>query len=266
MFNQTNPNTICTSNYERRKLMNTLIISKPSVHPINERRNVMKTQTRSKFMDKRILFFSILLAVLVLSSCSSGDREASTSCSINKRVSIDVTDSRPRKAFDQLSKELNCKITVYPFFMHTVTVHMKNVRASEIIVALTQQLNAKYVYNVGERLSVMPLTPIDKWRAHYWEEFNREFAEMNRKFETRLPEGMVFEKVTMSTVLKEISNASSLEITPMQGEGDRLVTVDVSGMIVQDALEIVVRNVDGEGHVMVKTWNGYAQRGIVDRP
>jgi hypothetical protein len=177
-------------------------------------------------------------------------------------VTIDVTDARPREVFDLLSKELNCKITVYPFFLHTVTVHMTNVRASEILVAVIQQLDAKYIYNVDGRLSIMPLTLLDNPRA----EFNRQFAEMNRKFETRLPKGMVFENVTMSTVLEEISKASGLELTPMEGEGDRLVTVDVSGMTVTEALIAIVLDVNGEGHVVVKTWNGYAQRGIVDRP
>ena len=222
----------------------------------------MNTQTLSKSMKPMIRFFFILFAILVLTSCSSGDQAYSTSCSIGKRVTIDVTDARPREVFDQLSEQLNCKITVYPFFMHTVTVHMKNAKASDIIVAICPQLHAKWIYNVDGRLSIMPLTRIDTLRAHAWEEFE----EMNRKFETRLPEGMVFENVLMSAVLEEISKASGLELTPMEGEGDRLVSVDVSGMTVQDALEAVVRDVDGEGHVVVKTWNGYAQRGIVDRP
>jgi hypothetical protein len=89
---------------------------------------------------------------------------------------------------------------------------------------------------------------------------------METKFETRLPEGMVFENVPMSAVLEEISKASGLELTPMEGEGDRLVTVDVGGMTVTEAIKAIVLYVDGEGHVVVKTWNGYAQRGIVDRP
>ena len=219
----------------------------------------MNTQTWSKSMKPMIRSLIILFAILVLSSCSTGGRAASTSCSIGKRVTIDVTNARPREVFDQLSDQLNCKITVYPFFMHTVTVHMKNAKASDILVAVCPQLDAKWIYNVGGRLSIMPLTRIDK-------ESNRQFTEMNMKFKTRLPEGMVFENVPMSTVLEEISNASGLELTPMEGEGDLLVTTDVSGMTVDEALEAVVRYVDGEGSVVVKTWNGYAQRRLVDRP
>jgi hypothetical protein len=198
-----------------------------------------------KLTNIRIGFLFVLLVALALSSCSTGDRAASTSCSIDKLVTIDVTDARPREVFDLLSKELNCKITVYPFFMHTVTVHMKNVRASEILVAVIPQLDAKYIYNVGRRLSIMPLTPSDKSRAHFLEE-------RNRILQSRLPEGMTFEDVPLSSVLKEISKVSGLDITPWKDEGDRRVTVDVSGMTVDEALKAVVLYVDGEGAVLIE--------------
>ena len=264
MNTKTNSNPSVFPIIERSQVMNTQTNSKSPVLPFDERRNKMNTKIFSarKLTNIGIGFLFVLLVALALSSCSTGDRAVSTSCSINKRVTIDVTNARPRKVFDLLSNELNCRITVYPFFLHTVTVHMTNVRASEILVAVIQQLDAKYIYNVDGRLSIMPLTLLDNPR----EEFNRQFAEMNRKFETRLPKGMVFENVPMSTVLEEISKASGLELTPMEGEGDRLVTVDVSGMTVTEALIAIVLDVNGEGHVVVKTWNGYAQRGIVDRP
>ena len=225
----------------------------------------MNTQTRSKSTNKMIRFLFALFTILVLSSCSYGDRADGSSCFIGGRVTIDVTDARPRQVFDLLADELNCQITAYPFFTQTVTVHMENAPLSEVFAVILPQLDAKYIYDVGGRLSIMPLTPIDKWVAHTREESNRQWEELNRKFETRLPEGMVFENVPMSIVLEEISTASGLELTPMEGEGDRLVTVDVSCMTVQDALEAIVLFVNGEGHVVVKTWNGYAQRGVVDR-
>jgi hypothetical protein len=221
--------------------MNPHTNSKPSVLPNNERRKIMNTKQK----EKTILFVFILLAVLVLSSCSSGDRAASASCSIGKSVTIDVTDARPREVFDQLSNQLNCRITYYPFFMRTVTVHMENVRASEVIVAVCQQLDAKWIYNVDRRLSIMPLTPIDKTRTHAWEE-------RNRILQSRLPEGMTFEDVPLSSVLEEISKASGLTIMPWKEEGDRKVTIDVSGMTVDEALKAVVLYVDGEGAVLIE--------------
>jgi len=222
----------------------------------------MNTQTNSKSMEKTIQFFFILLAVLVLSSCSAGDRAASTSCSLDKRVTIDVTDARPREFFDLLSNELNCRITVYPFFMHTVTVHMKNVRASEVLVAVLPQLDAKYIYNVGGRLSIMPLTARDKRNIQAQDEWWK-------KFEIILPQGMRFEDASVNSVLVEISAASGLEITPWDGEGDRKVTLDISGMTVSEALEAVVRQIDDcEGVVLVKSWDGHStsQYRLVDKP
>ena len=88
-------------------------------------------------------------------------------------------------------------------------------------------------------------TIFDKMQANYWEE-------RNRILQSRLPEGMSFEDIPLSTVLEEISNASGLDIKPWEGEGDRKVTVDVSGMTVNDALKAVVLYVDGEGAVLIK--------------
>ena len=88
-------------------------------------------------------------------------------------------------------------------------------------------------------------TIFDKMQANYWEE-------RNRILQSRLPEGMSFEEVPLSTVLEEISKASGLVIKPWEGEGDRKVTVDVSGMTVDGALKAVVLYVDGEGAVLIE--------------
>jgi len=88
-------------------------------------------------------------------------------------------------------------------------------------------------------------TIFDKMQANYWEE-------RNRILQSHLPEGMSFEDIPLSTVLEEISNASGLDIKPWESEGDRKVTVDVSGMTVNEALKAVVLYVDGEGAVLIK--------------
>ena len=64
---------------------------------------------------------------------------------------------------------------------------------------------------------------------------------------------MSFEEVPLSTVLEEISKASGLVIKPWKDEGDRKVTIDVSGMTVDEALKAVVLYVDGEGAVLIRT-------------
>ena len=80
--------------------------------------------------------------------------------------------------------------------------------------------------------------------------------ERNRILQSRLPEGMSFEDVPLSTVLEQISKASGLKIKPWKDEGVRKVTVDVSGMTVNDALKAVVLYVDGEGAVWIDQ-NGF---------
>jgi len=86
---------------------------------------------------------------------------------------------------------------------------------------------------------------IDKMQANYWEE-------RNRILQSRLPEGMSFEEVPLSTVLEEISKASGLVIKSWEDEGDRKVTINVSGMTVDEALKAVLRYVDGEGAVLIE--------------
>jgi len=86
---------------------------------------------------------------------------------------------------------------------------------------------------------------IDKMQANYWEE-------RNTRLQSHLPEGMSFEEVPLSTVLEEISKASGLVIKPWEDEDDRKVTINVSGMTVDEALKAVVRYVDGEGAVLIE--------------
>jgi hypothetical protein len=124
---------------------------------MNVRRNVVKIQARSISMENLILFFFILIAALVLTSCSSG-REG----------------------------------------------------------------------------------------------FNKMMEERNRILQTSLPEGMTFEDVPLSTILEEISKASGLTIKPWKDEGDRKVTIDVSGMMVNAAIKVLVLCVDGEGAVLIE--------------
>ena len=101
-------------------------------------------------------------------------------------------------------------------------------------------------------LALSSFTIIDQMRAKQWEGFNRMMEERNRILQSRLLDGMTFEDVPLSTVLEEISKASGLDIKPWEDEGDRKVTIDVSGMIVNEALKAVVLYVDGEGAVLIK--------------
>jgi hypothetical protein len=136
------------------------------------------------------------------------------------------------------------------------------VRASEILVAVCPQLDAKWIYNVGGQLSIMPLTARDKRNIQAQEEWWK-------KFKIILPQGMRFEEASVSSVLAEISTVSGLAITPWEGEGDRKATLDLSGMTVDEALEAVVRQIDNcEGVVLIKWWDGHsiAQHRLVDKP
>jgi hypothetical protein len=224
-------------------------IKKPtqlSVIPNEEGKNNMNIQIISKSMKKILGYLLVLLAILTLSACTSQVKAAGSSCNIDMgmRVTIDVTDVKPRVLFDLLARELGCDIPVSPFIWKHVTLHVENATVAEVISSVCQQIGCKYILN-DNRLSIKPLTIVEKMNVNYWEK-------RNRILQSRLPDGMSFENVPLSTVLKEISKATGLVIKPWKDEGDRLVSIDVSGMIVNEALKAVVLAVDGEGAVLIK--------------
>ena len=206
----------------------------------------MNTQTHTKSMKKMLGFLLVFLAVLALSACSSRAKADSSSCNVDMgmRVTIDVTDVKPSVVFDQLVGEPDCAITVSPFVWKHVTLDVENATVAEVLASVCPQIGCKYILN-DNHLTIKPLTIIDKMQADYWEK-------RNRILQSRLPEGMRFEDVSLSTVLEEISKASGLVFKPWKDEGVRKVTIDVSGMTVNEALKAVVLYVDGEGAVLIK--------------
>jgi hypothetical protein len=227
--------------------------TKSSVLPIYERKNKMKSQTHSDSNKKILVLVIVLVATLALSSCASRVRAEGPYCDVDMkmRVTIDVTDVKPQVVFDQLAGEPACAITVSPFLWKHVTLHVENAPVAEVLAKVCSQIRCKYILN-GNHLTIKPYTIIDRMKAKQGEEFNMEMEQRNRILQSRLPEGMRFEDVPLSTVLMEISKASCLDIKPWKDEGDRKVTLDVSGMTVNDALKAVVRYVNGEGAVLIK--------------
>lgn len=212
----------------------------------------MNTQIRSKH-NSWIKFFAplfFLLVVLALSSCSSKARAEGSSCDVDMgmRVTINVADVKPQVVIDQLATNPDCAITLYPFVGKHVTLNVENATVSEVIGIICPQLKCKWILNENH-LTIRPYTFIDKWQDNQWVELEQRTIIL----QSSLPEGMVFEDVPLSTALKEISQACGLTIKPWEDEGDRKVTMDVSGMTVDEALKTVIRYADGEGAVLIKS-------------
>jgi hypothetical protein len=192
----------------------------------------------------------VLLAVIAMSACSSKARAEDPSCYIDMgmRVTIKVTDVKPQVVIDRLATNPDCAITLYPFVGKHVTVDVENATVSEVIGIICPQLRCKWILNENH-LTIRPYTFIDKWQDYQWVELEQQRTIL----QSRLPEGMVFENVPLSAVLKEISKACGLTIKAWKDEGDRKITMDVSGMTVDEALKAVIRYVDGEGAVLIKS-------------
>ncbi len=194
------------------------------------------------------LFF--LLVVLTLPSCSSKAQAQDASCTIdmNMRVTIHVTDVKLQVVTDQLAANPDCAISVSPFILKHVTVQVEDATVSEVISILCPQIGCKWILKENH-LTIRPYTIIDKWQDNQWVELEQRRTIL----QSSLPEGMVFENVPLSNVLKEISKASGLTIKAWKDEGDRTITVDVSGMTVDGALKAVIRSIDGEGAVWIRS-------------
>jgi hypothetical protein len=192
----------------------------------------------------------VLLAVIAMSAYSSKARAEDPSCYIDMgmRVTIKVTDVKPQVVIDRLATNPDCAITLYPFVGKHVTVDVENATVSEVIGIICPQLRCKWILNENH-LTIRPYTFIDKWQDYQWVELEQQRTIL----QSRLPEGMVFENVPLSAVLKEISKACGLTIKAWKDEGDRKITMDVSGMTVDEALKAVIRYVDGEGAVLIKS-------------
>ena len=214
----------------------------------------MNTQTCSASIKETMArFLAIILVVLLLSACSSKTQEDKARCRVDMgmRVTINVTDVKPKVVFDQLARKPDCAITVSPFVRKHVTLQVENATVNDVLAIVCPQIGCKSILNENH-LAIKPLTIIDNIRAKQWERFNRMMEERKRILQSRLPDGMRFEDIPLSTVLEEISKVSGLVIKPWEDEGTRKVTLDLSGMTVDEALKAVVRYIDGEGAVLIE--------------
>jgi hypothetical protein len=213
---------------------------------------------RSLKMRKTTSFFVLLLAVLSLPACSPRPRADEPACNLDNGLylSIDVTDASPRVVFDQLSRELGCNIRVSPFLWKPVTLQVEDASIWVVLARVCPQIEGKYILN-GNQLSIAPLTIIDRLQANQGENISRDLVERNRILQSRVPEGMRFTDVPLSSVLDEISQACGLEITPWEDEGDRMVSIDLSGMTFEEAIKAVLTEVDGKGAVWIKLSYGF---------
>jgi type II secretory pathway component GspD/PulD (secretin) len=178
---------------------------------------------------------------------------------LGRRVTIDVTEAAPQKVFESLARSLGCTITVDPAVKKAVTLRVVEMTANDVIVMVCQSIGCEYRFD-GKDLFVKPLSGARK----------RQIASMeahSKKLQSRLPAGMHFDGKPLKCVLDTVGQATGLELRPWKDEGSRKVTIDVGGMVVDEALAAIVRQIGGEGVVMMRTWAGsWGQHRVVENP
>ena len=191
---------------------------------------------------------------------------ASAQTNLGKRITIDVTDVAPQKVFELLARELDCKITVDRAVKKPLTLRVGDMPANDIIVRICQSIKCEYRFD-GQNLFIQALSAGRRHYAASMEVMSREAGERSRRLESRLPAGMHFDGSPLQDVLDTIGKAAGLKLRPWKDEGGREVTIDVGGKTVNEALEAVVRQIDGEGVVMMRTGGrgSWGQLCLVDR-
>jgi hypothetical protein len=151
-----------------------------------------------------------------------------------------------------LAHELDCKITVDGAVKKPLTVQVVDTPASDIIVTLCQSIGCEWRFD-GKDLFIKLLSAGRRRSAASMKVMSREAEELSGKLQSRLPPGMHFDGTPLLDALDTIGKAAGLNLRPWKDEGGRKVTIDVGGTTVNEALEAVVRQIDGEGVVMMRT-------------
>ena len=205
-------------------------------------------------------------ACLVLALATAAGLPASAQTNLGKRVTIEVTKATPQKVFELLAHELDCKITVDRAVKKPLTLRLVDRPASDIIVRICQSIECEWRFD-GKDLFIKPLSAGMRSHAAAMKELSKRTEERSRKFESRLPAGMHFDGTPLQDVLKTIGKTAGLKLRPWEDEGGRKVTIDVGGKTVNEALEAILRQIDGEGVVMLRTGgrDSWGQYRLVER-
>jgi len=200
---------------------------------------------------------NLVLTCLVFALAAVSPASAQTN--LGRRVTIHVTEVTPQKVFEQLARELDCRITVDSAIKKPLTLRVVDTPVSDILSTICRSIQCEYRFD-GKNLFIKPLSANRKRQIAAMEEHSRKLA-------GRLPTGMRFDGVPLKNVLDSIGKTSGLKLRPWKDEGIRKVTIDVGGKTVDEALEAIVRQIDGDGVVMMQTWGGsWGQHRLVDKP
>ena len=163
---------------------------------------------------------------------------------LGKRVSIDVNSVAPQEVFGSLARSLGCEASVDPAVQQPVTLRVVDVSARTALSAICESIGCRYRLD-GNKLVIEPLLPKTQEKVVT----ARIKADRLQILKKPLPQGLRFENVPLSSVLKAVSDASGFDISIEPTDPDKKVTVDVSGQTFQEALKRII-TVAGTGNVV----------------
>jgi len=231
---------------------------------------------------------TLAAAVCLGLALSALPTSVSAQTNISKRVTIDVSEAAPRHVVELLARAVVCRISddsyllspikkllgieqqcffwLHPAVTQPQTMLLVNVPVSIVLPTISQSIGCEYRFDgtnvwikpgskgtkTGRREGGADLRPVgvdspnrEAGRAEFW-----------RTLRTPLPRNLRFTNATFSNVLDALAAVSGMDLEPWKDEGRRLVSIDVSGKPLVDALQAIVTHIDGYGYVRVRDWDG----------
>ena len=138
-------------------------------------------------MSRTNLVVASLVFTLAAVSPTSGQTN------LGRRVTIDVTEVTPQKVFEQLARELDCRITVDSAIKKPLTLRAVDTPVSDILSTICRSIQCEYRFD-GKNLFIKPLSAGRRRQMASMEEHSR-------KLDSRLPAGMRFDDTPLKDVL-----------------------------------------------------------------
>ena len=205
----------------------------------------------------------------------------SAQTSLNKRVTIDVTAVPPRDVVALLARAVGCTIGrrirpgaagreapagsrrtcrfhVDPAVTRPLTMRLVDVPVDAALRMICQSIACEYRF---DGTNVWLEAAVGEPEAHD----QRDGGVLPEAREPAAA-GHAFRRRDARERARGHREGGRARVEAVQGEGDRKVTLDVGGKTVNEALEAVVRQIDGEGVVMIRSWQGsMAQYRVVPK-
>ena len=159
---------------------------------------------------------------------------------LERRLSIDVNGVAPRQVLESIARAADCTLALDPNVTRRVTMRVSRITVRTALDAVCESIGCAWKVEKGSlRVDAQAGRGVD-------ERLDR----LKQRVERRLPPSMKFEGIPLREVLAALSKAGGDRFTASDADAGRIVTVDLGGYTVGDALTHLMKAAGcSSGHV-----------------